>query len=36
MSTVNNVDRQAQFIRLLLVVVGALLALIGWARFAGV
>ena len=35
MSTLNTVDRQAQFIRLILVVLGALLTIVGWARFAG-
>jgi hypothetical protein len=34
MSVPNTIDRQAQFIRLLLAVLGALLAVVGWARFA--
>ena len=34
MSTATDVDRQAQFIRLILVVLGTALALIGWGRFA--
>ena len=29
------VDRQAQYIRLILAVLGAVLAIVGWARFAG-
>ena len=32
MSTLNTVDRQAQFIRLILLIVGASLALVGWYR----
>jgi hypothetical protein len=36
MSTLTALDRQAQFIRLILAIVGALLAIVGWARFAGV
>jgi hypothetical protein len=36
MTTLKTVDRQAQFIRLILVILGALLAIVGWARFAGV
>jgi hypothetical protein len=35
MSTPNIVDRQAQFIRMILVVLGALLTIVGWARFIG-
>jgi hypothetical protein len=35
MTTPNTVDRQAEFIRLILAIVGALLAIVGWARFAG-
>jgi hypothetical protein len=35
MSALNTVDRQAQFIRLLLVILGAVLAIVGWARFVG-
>ena len=34
MSTLNSIDRQAQFIRLILFVLGAVLAVVGWARFA--
>jgi len=35
MSTPNIVDRQAEVIRLILVVLGALLSIVVWARFAG-
>ena len=35
MATLNFVDRQAQFIRVILVILGALLTIVGWARFAG-
>jgi hypothetical protein len=35
MATLNTVDRQAQFIRLILAILGAALAVFGWARFAG-
>ena len=35
MATLNDVDRQAQFIKLILVILGACLTIIGWARFAG-
>jgi hypothetical protein len=35
MTTLNNVDRQAEFIRLILVILGACLTIIGWARWAG-
>jgi hypothetical protein len=35
MTTSNSFDRQAQFIRLILAIVGALLAIVGWAKFAG-
>ena len=35
MATLNSVDRQAQFVRLLLMITGAVLAVVGWARFAG-
>jgi hypothetical protein len=35
MLTLNTVDRQAQFIRLVLAILGAVLAIVGWARFAG-
>jgi hypothetical protein len=30
-----TVDRQAQYIRLILAVLGAVLAIVGWARWAG-
>jgi len=30
-----TVDRQAQHIQLILAVLGAVLAIVGWARFAG-
>ena len=36
MTIPNTVDRQAQFIRLIVAIVGALLAIVGWARWAGV
>ena len=36
MATVHDIDRQAQAIRLVLVVLGAILTIVGWARFAGV
>jgi hypothetical protein len=35
MATLNAVDRQAQILRLILAILGALLAVVGWARFAG-
>jgi hypothetical protein len=35
MSALNTVDRQASFIRLILAILGALLAIMGWARFVG-
>ena len=35
MATLQTVDRQAQFIRLILAILGALLAVAGWLRFAG-
>jgi hypothetical protein len=35
MGTLTSVDRQAQFIRLVLAVLGAGLAIVGWARWAG-
>jgi hypothetical protein len=35
MATLNTIDRQAQFIRLILVILGGLLTIVGWARFAG-
>ena len=34
MSRFHALDRQAEFFRLILVVVGALLAIVGWLRFA--
>jgi hypothetical protein len=34
MATPNTVEQQAQFIRLILVVLGAILTVVGWARFA--
>jgi hypothetical protein len=36
MATLHDVDRQAQLIRLILVILGAILTIFGWARFAGV
>jgi hypothetical protein len=36
MATLRDVDRQAQLIRLVLMVLGAALAVVGWARFAGI
>jgi hypothetical protein len=35
MATLNTVDRQAQVIRLILAILGAALAIVGWARWAG-
>ena len=35
MATLNDVDRQAQCIRLILFVLGAILTIVGWAKFAG-
>jgi hypothetical protein len=35
MSTLRSVDWQAQFIRLILILLGAALAIVGWARWAG-
>ena len=35
MATPNTVDRQAQLVRLMLVILGAILTIVGWARFAG-
>jgi hypothetical protein len=35
MATLTEVDRQAQLIRLILVILGAILSIVGWARFAG-
>jgi len=33
MASVMNVDRQAQIIRLILVILGAALAIVGWLRW---
>jgi hypothetical protein len=35
MATLKTADRQAQLIRLILVILGVLLALVGWGRWAG-
>ena len=35
MATLRTLDRQAQLIRLVLMILGAALAIVGWARFAG-
>ena len=35
MATIDAIDRQAQMVRLVLAILGAVLALVGWARFAG-
>src|SRR4051794_25765320 len=35
MATLNDVDRQAQLIRLILFILGAVLTIVGWAKFAG-
>ena len=35
MSVLSNVDRQAQFLRLILIILGAALAVVGWARWVG-
>src|SRR5947207_6861476 len=35
MATPHDVDRQAQFIRLILFILGAILSIVGWARFVG-
>jgi hypothetical protein len=35
MTPLNVVDRQAQLIRLILVILGAVLAVVGWLRWAG-
>jgi hypothetical protein len=35
MATLNDVDRPKQLIQLILVVLGAILTIVGWARFAG-
>ena len=34
MATLREVDRQAQLIRLVLMILGAALAVVGWARWA--
>ena len=34
MATVDTLDRQAQLIRLILAILGAVLIIVGWARFA--
>jgi hypothetical protein len=36
MMTLNNVDRQADIVRLILAILGAVLGVVGWARWAGV
>jgi hypothetical protein len=36
MATLKNYDREAEFIRLVLVILGMLLTIAGWLRFAGV
>lgn len=36
MSQLDAPDRQSQFIRLVLVMLGAFLAVVGWLRWAGV
>ena len=35
MATLNDIDRPKQLIQLILVVLGAILTIVGWARFAG-
>jgi hypothetical protein len=35
MASPNTIDRQAELIRLILVILGAILTIAGWARFAG-
>jgi hypothetical protein len=35
MATLDTVDRHAQLIRLILAILGAGLALVGWAQWAG-
>jgi hypothetical protein len=35
MSTLNDADQQAQRIQLILAILGAILTVVGWARFAG-
>jgi hypothetical protein len=34
MATLPGVDRQVELIRLVLMILGAVLAVVGWARFA--
>ena len=34
MATLHTVDRQAQLIHLILMILGAALAIVGWARWA--
>jgi hypothetical protein len=36
MATIRDLDRQAELIRLVLMILGAALAVVGWARFAGI
>jgi hypothetical protein len=36
MATLRDVDRQAQLIRLMLMLLGAALAVVGWASWAGI
>jgi hypothetical protein len=36
MATLPGVDRQAEMIRLVLMILGAALAIVGWARWAGI
>jgi hypothetical protein len=35
MTPLNVVDRQAQLVRLILAILGAVLAVVGWLRWAG-
>jgi hypothetical protein len=35
MATLHTVDRQAPLIRLMLLILGAVLAIVGWAQWAG-
>jgi hypothetical protein len=34
MATLHTVDRQAQLMRLILIILGAALAIVGWVRWA--
>jgi hypothetical protein len=34
MATLNGIDRQAEFIRLILVILGAVLTIVGWYQWA--